>query len=681
MLLALCLSSFLLSASSWSAAQAQPVEDWVVEVDGQLMLHARGNATEAPQVPLELGVCLHDPWPFGDNLPTNPLPLGQVVTGEDGVFRITLTIPKGYLEKNPGALALYGKPLSPQMQQKGYEQALPRNHAGPFPLKIYARSGGTVRGHVFDSLGEPAVGALVRLAASDGDILGRYRINTDAAGGFELHFGMNKTYDVIASLDGVGTASIRNLRFDLAPLPQDLHLQLDGKGFLAGRILNGDGNPIPGYEVYAERVATRQTFGSDDLQPLARLLEGRGEGNDYGSCFSDLEGNFLLTGLRPGFYELKGLHGNNYGHRSTFHHGPFATGTEDIQLSRKLRQLIVRVVDYEGNPAQVSGSLPRYQWPTDHGFFIRECDADGVVTNQGRYNKVPTAALESGEVVAFLMPHQPYVFGVVSAREPLLEDTIMVDRNQWTTRVTLKLEPPAAASCFSGYPASSVEDGWMGYKLFKIHSPSSNALLWETPEMRLDNEFETVLASGNYVLRANSDLTPSCGYSGSSPSWPPHRPFAREVSIAPGEHLDLKVVFDATSYLRATVIVEGEPDTERWPQVVHQGHGPFEGCRFSRAAHILLTNMATGETVEPQFQTGDGFYRDFPQGNWVADCSSERSFTHLEEGTYLLHAQAHGFPMIEQTIVITEGETTSVVLEFEQPEEETSPGRSESAEQ
>lgn len=449
MLIAFCLSALLLPTPASALAQGQPIQDRVIEIEGRVQLGRTPSAPLVPHIPLELGACLTGDWAWILDPLSEPLRLGEVVSDSEGRFRTTLTIPKEYLAQHKDPVGLYAKQMSPHLQQTASMQAVPGDLVGAFEMIVVVQEGSTIRGKVVDQYENPVEGASVSFFRSGHTKSIGQSNHTDAQGIFEFHFKEPELYDIIVKKDGIGTASLLDQPYGFKADQPQLKLQLKGEGFLAGRVVNPSGDPIPGYKVTAEKVAEKQVFTGQSPGSPMRIQEGLGLGNNRGYASTDQEGRFRIEGLRPGNYALKGLRGNNYTYITDLVESPVPTGTDDLEITRRTRMLLLQVVDHEGNVVHPISTAPRNEWTETHAFIIEECNADGkAATSSYSYSDIPRALLDTGEIVAFLMPNQPYVYGIVSAREPFVHDTLTVDHHEWTARRTIQLGPPAPLLVF-----------------------------------------------------------------------------------------------------------------------------------------------------------------------------------------------------------------------------------------
>jgi hypothetical protein len=162
------------------------------------------------------------------------------------------------------------------------------------PVAVQAR----VEGSVINSLNGEAVGkAMVILRAHDQDHSLSYADETDSNGHFSIDNVEPGEYAVVAERAGFSQRSVGatgapppDIKVEAGQQIKDVKVRLTPLGVIAGRVLDADGDPVPGARVTALRYA--YSAGKKELNNVEQVQTGD-------------TGDFRLFGLGSGTFYLK----------------------------------------------------------------------------------------------------------------------------------------------------------------------------------------------------------------------------------------------------------------------------------------------------------------------------------------------------------------------------------------
>lgn len=176
----------------------------------------------------------------------------------------------------------------------------------------------TVRGIVYDAEGRPRAGTLVQAIGETQIGPGTWRSRetlfavTDASGAFEIHGLPRELVDVSCSIDGGSGREQRHVDTTATQVPRVCFGNPPGACVLRGRILDQDGEPLPGYAMVRcrdaatgeQRVVHSATDGTFQTKlPLGVWLAAVEGGNQDASSKAieeciDIVGNDVVRDLR-----------------------------------------------------------------------------------------------------------------------------------------------------------------------------------------------------------------------------------------------------------------------------------------------------------------------------------------------------------------------------------------------
>jgi len=231
---------------------------------------------------------------------------------------------------------------------------------------ILAFETGSLSGRVTLATGEPAQGAEVRVLAAKGEDprrasgggsvstnvegrysftglpAGRYRLNASAASKKQIYF------------DGSGSTG--DIQLEPGAALENVDIQLSEGGAVEGRVLRADGKPAAG----------------------ARMeLRGR---ESLGGSAADAQGNFVLSGLRPGPVSLRAISDRECSAWMAVQIVANATTKSDLVIAPGTL-LLVEVEDANGPAAQAAVTLSSGS----------ELDAQAVIISDGKGRVGPIA--------------------------------------------------------------------------------------------------------------------------------------------------------------------------------------------------------------------------------------------------------------------------------------------------
>src|SRR5574340_1359530 len=161
----------------------------------------------------------------------------------------------------------------------------------------------TVEGLVVNAAtGEPLKKAGIRLRRADGGSgMRSYSATTDASGKFTIADVAPGAYRLSAQRNGFVDADWNAASaFSLSPRQRmtDVSLRMLPHGVITGRVLDEDGEPVAGINVYAMRY---------------RYPQGRRQLSTFGEASTNDLGEYRIYGLPPGRYVLRATPRSSYG--------------------------------------------------------------------------------------------------------------------------------------------------------------------------------------------------------------------------------------------------------------------------------------------------------------------------------------------------------------------------------
>jgi len=283
------------------------------------------------------------------------------------------------------------------------------------PLSVVLDPLRKISGHVVDSNGHPledaeirVVDGLVEIARTVSDRQGAFVIGPVAAG----------SHRIVAKHEGHATLD-RSLDLPDGEGPFDLGtVELSWEQTIRGRVIDGEGLPVPGAEIFALR----------DFLPRSRRADRRPDRSPDDR--SDADGEFEVGELAPGTVTLE-----------LWKEG-FAPKTVDVELGRSggpreievemqaARELRVRVVDDHGDPVAGALVLLGVEPPAgDHRLG-------------GSYPPLRTS--DAGEVRLNVQAGSTVQIDVIPDRWARAQRALTLPSDPGTTDTTIRLSRPAS---------------------------------------------------------------------------------------------------------------------------------------------------------------------------------------------------------------------------------------------
>lgn len=212
-------------------------------------------------------------------------------------------------------------------------------------IVIAMRAGAVLAGVVADGDGAPVSWATVRVGPAQPDVTSAgsltRQVVADEAGRFRMSGLARQPTLAVASSAAAASDAVR---FDLATTRtiEDAHLVLGITGTIAGRVVDGRGEPVPEVQVSA--------FPDFWAGGLADDFHVRGEA----ATVSGADGGFALRGLPQGTFRIRAIRSNASARTSITQGVQAATGDRDVRVVLEADGSIRGVIRFEdGTPATV----------------------------------------------------------------------------------------------------------------------------------------------------------------------------------------------------------------------------------------------------------------------------------------------------------------------------------------
>lgn len=323
-----------------------------------------------------------------------------------------------------------------------------REHGeNPYAGKINPVRGGTVRGRIVDAAGLPNR-TTVRLNSVGSDI----QLRTQARNGeFEIHYSEPGEYELSGyykrplalcnfEMDGFvvpksapqesGACEPTRLTLSGGLHEANITLKLPREAELAGRLLQADGQPIPGVLLRADWFAELDGAAERNAwpEPLASKVR------------TNAEGAFEFAGLRPGKYLISyrvGCDRNNEPHILA------STDEEDIVLRCDVQRIVLAVLDADGNQLRLNDGSMR-NLPYFHGEYTIT-DLDTPSSQRPTYQQFERCIrFVRGEFEhSFIaVPGHRYQFHLLPHDGPPMMQTIQCPESEQLSRVQFRFPKP-----------------------------------------------------------------------------------------------------------------------------------------------------------------------------------------------------------------------------------------------
>lgn len=507
-----------------------------------------------------------------------------------------------------------------------------------------------------------------------------------------LQAGHYRLYSLAAN---VGTAVSKDLILTDARESLAVPLQLAGRGELAGIVVDEAGVPVPYLPIRAT-AESRRGRRFEDLWGSNSLPDFADDGLQVLEVLTEIDGTFHFGGLREGRYELDAYA------RSTqvgaapgafalviaeetlepLTEQPVATGTLDLELVSKQRRMTLRILDHAGDRLWVElGFHRRRSELPEHALYVLEADCDGqVIEYQRDAIETPRWRLPNGDITVIVESGREYVVGVVSRSNPLVESRIATSPG--TSRPERTLIVPAADpdTTFSVTVSATTESSSKPIAGLSTHhelrAPTSNALLWDIPNLSSRSGEPYAVGAGVYRLSSRYQPSSFCG-TGAPVRHAKFCPTTSVIELPPGQHTSVEQTLPLSGSVRLTLHCADPPplppkvDDDR---AVHFISTPFEERHrklraWNGGARIEL--HTADEVIVPRFDLG-------PARAWIGAAGSQglaapwaplnhtvTSSSAILPGRYRLVVSCAGLVSVEREIEVRAEQSTLVDLHLE----------------
>lgn len=599
-------------------------------------------------------------------------------TGEDGSCRLPLDLPETwFLQREPEDLWLWGHLVQPGHQQRIRLAPLPPEigvDGGEAHLRLQARRGATVRGHVRRADGGPGESTRLRLLIhADGDLDTEDWATAGPSGAFRMHTDRPGTFALHAMHAQQGSAFRDDLVIQAGDPPRDVELTLRGSGVLAGVLRDPRGAPVRLHRLWALPA----DHGGTGLHDSTRLAQVRGDGLMDAQCLTDEEGRFRLTGLREGLYVIRAHDGVELEFPEVLTPDPVPTGTEDLELVHARHVLLVRVLDHGGTPL-----VPRVLPPWDPSIqgelsvYCARATPEGRLDADHAWREVHATTSPGGAVAFHLEPDVPYVFGVLSPEHPLVEQTVLLPPDAYEDLREVRLPPPAPPATLDLTILRPDGEPFVEHVNVSVRSATTGCPVQVSGEYDEGPYFRAKLPAGSW--RVHVDAEPPRGHHGEIFDATPFAPAETLVVLRAGEVLPVDLRLGASGRLEVWFeLPPGWTSGERVPGG-DEGEGgedwlePFR--RSIGGARVELrrpTEEGGSEVVRPVFDLTYVRNLELPAHlgavitSWIPPGIPMGSMNPLPVGTWTVRLEAPGCVPLEREVQIEAGAVCRVEAALE----------------
>ena len=599
--------------------------------------------------------------------------LFEGITDDNGRALVTLDLPERLLDAWGESARLWGAPVG-VWPGGDTLRPIPREPSANFGI-LHA-PGPLVSGHVVDADGEPVVAEIqfwhyFRLLERPRWVRER-TVQSDEHGDFHVALRRPGEFRVYAHAAEHGTAFLDEVHVPESNEPRRLALRLSGSGVLAGRVTDPAGAPIPYLPLRARPEAQRGAPPRDVWDPTLQP-DFAADGLRVVEAQTDLDGRFRIAALAPGGYDISAYvqASSDYDERLTTDAVP--TGSEALALVSRTRRLHVRVLDHDGEPIEVSpfGAGLQQAIP-QHALYVLECDERGRVlqAEDERSDEAPRWRLPNGDFSVEVRSGARYVVGVVSRECPLVERYVSISPGTARPLVELRLSAPSPGTSLRAELAGVLDAHHV------LRSPTSDARLWTGTSSYFQRHGALAVGPGAYRLVSSEWKVSMCG-TGAPVRHATSAPADDLVDLHAGREALLEQALRPTGALQLTLRCDDPPAPTPRPtddapddltHLLPDSTRHEDLRRWNGGARVTL--HAGDDTLVPRFDLG-------PKNDWVGTTGSSglaapwaplnhplRTSSPIPPGTYRLTVEREGLPRVERDVVITDGETTEVVIEL-----------------
>jgi hypothetical protein len=594
--------------------------------------------------------------------------LAQGKSDASGELRVRLDVP-GSLLRDQDFLLVFGRIVTPGFQ----DHTQPLSISTPIgtdviEMTLEAARGGTLRGVVLGPEGKPARAKIERVGPGMRSSRTYERVDTNPEGRFEVRFSEPGTYRLLARETDVGTAVSTPITVRIDESPDELRLQLEGGGVLAGVVVDGMGKPVEELELTLEwGGGTRPEPSEPPWSSESLELELEGGGFTAAHVTTDATGRFRSAGLRQGVWDVRAKEGRRLSRERLLTPTPVPSGSEELRLVLDGSVLVVRIAGLDDVRGKVGVDMVVGSRSSKTGLFCRECDEDGNVLDSGADWSVKSWKSRSGEVIFDTRPGASYVVTMVPRKTPRQEVVVRIPDDRAETVHEFQLpEPLEAGHLRVQIQAPNGTPFTFGNRL-EVRSPSSGMLLLKSRMNSREPDYDLELPPGTYGIMVDDRV----GYSHHGIPLLADRYGAvfAEVMLGAGQTLELPLRLGVGCELEVKFTHAHAPDFEAWP--LGEMDVEVEPVReaFTSAPDLILMFRPVVLWLEPavgggcvDLELGQVGFRpslsadeaETGFGAWLS------TIARVAPGAYILHARIEGFAPAAVPIEIKPGVTNQV---------------------